>query len=129
MRIRSQDILDDRQVLPLTDPGPRRKSLEGHMKIRNDLLNTLERRRKEYDDKCGGGSSGPGGWPATQPAGNPAGSPNPRVVRVPPIIVPGTMPVPRPVTPSIPVVVPLPVIIIRCAVFRDCGQGGQIPTE
>jgi len=124
---RAEDILIDKLKLPLNDPGPAWQSIEGHRKIIKDLVETLERRRQEYNDKGGGGSGGPGGSPATQPAGNPAGSPNPRFVPVPPVIVP--VPAPRPAHPSMPVVVPLPIIIIRCVVFRDCGQGGTIQTE
>lgn len=122
----SQAILDDYLNLPLNDPGPRRKSIEGHRKIIKDFVDNLERRQQEYNDKCGGGPGGPGGAPASQPAGNPAASPNPRFVPVPPIIFP--VPAPRPVTPSAPGFVPLPVIIIRCVVFRDCGQGGMTQT-
>jgi RHS repeat-associated protein len=120
---RADEILRNPQNLPLDGPGPDKTTINGHRRIMERQAQNLERRRKEYEDKCG--SVGPpGGTPATQPSAQPAGNPAPNN---PPVFIPirpPVIPAPRPVVPSGPFFVPLPVIIIRCVVFRDCGQGG-----
>jgi RHS repeat-associated protein len=132
IRHRAEEIMENKLNLPLNDPGGAlRNSIEGHRTIINQLAETLERRRQEYDNKCGG-PPGSGAAPATQPVGNAPSQPTPGVVPVIPIVTPLIVPVPatQPVTPSgVPVVVPLPIMIIRCIVSRDCGQSGKIPTE
>jgi RHS repeat-associated protein len=121
----------DKHKLPLTGGEKARQSVEGHKKLKKQYEDNLLRRRKQYEEKCGGGD-GPGGSPATEPAGNPTGNPasnpagnDPKLIPVIPIIP--VAPVPRPVTPSVPGGWPLPVIIIKCAVLKLC-QGGTIQT-
>ncbi|HKY42733.1 MAG TPA: RHS repeat-associated core domain-containing protein [Pyrinomonadaceae bacterium] len=77
LRKRAQEVLDDKLKLPLTGPGPRSTTIEGHREIIEENARNLERRRQEYKDKCGGGTGGPGGVPVSPPVVNPAPRTNP----------------------------------------------------
>jgi hypothetical protein len=114
----------------------RKESVQGHKDIIEDLRQLKEKREKHYDGKCERPDGPSGAAPAAEPAGSGAPSSNPGsapgsdpkfIPLPPPILHPAT--VPRPATPSVPLVVPLPKGIIWCIISRQCGQGGVIQTE
>jgi RHS repeat-associated protein len=134
---RTLDLYIDKFNLPMYAPGlPRKESVQGHKDIIEDLRQIKEKREKQYDSKCERPDGPSGAGPAAEPAGsgapssNPGSAPgsDPKFIPLPPPILPPAT-VPRPTTPSVPLVVPLPKGIIWCIISRQCGQGGVIQTE
>jgi hypothetical protein len=87
---RAQKILDNPQGLDLTGPGPLKTTIEGHREIMENQIKNLERRRQEYQDKCGGGPGG-SGVPVAPPVVTPVPRSNPGV-RMTPAPVPTWIP-------------------------------------
>ena len=117
---RTSDLVEDKLLLPASGPG----SLAGHKQQFRHKQRAL---RKAIDDFNTLGCGGALPFDAWDYATNPVPAKGKRdlphrLITPAPRVVPFT-PVPVPVRPSTaPIVVPLPIIIIRCLVAKDCGQ-------
>ena len=125
---RTDELIEDKHNLPQTG----RNSIDGHQQqFRNKQSELRDKLNQFQSNGCGGGTPADAWKFATMPAPKPAPKkPNP----IPIIITPGPKQIPvtpvvvPPVRPSVPFFVPLPVIIIRCIVFRDCPGSGPRQT-
>jgi RHS repeat-associated protein len=120
---RADDLVKDKNNLPATG----RNSVAGHQQQFQNKQTELRNKLNDFQTNgCGGGTPADAWKFATMPTPSPAKKPNP----IPIIITPGPKPIPvtpipvPPIRPAVPFFVPLPWIIIKCVVFRDCGQGG-----
>ncbi len=98
--------------MPPFEGAPKWMHRQGHGEIIHEMMSNLERRRKEYRDKCGGDPPPGGSGPAYLPRPVPVPLPNPRIMPRPntPRSVPAP-PVLIPVRPVLPILILPPVCV------------------